>query len=220
VQIALWSDFACPWCALGLYRLEAALAQFEHGDAVTVRHRAFELDPRAPAQRSLGMAEAVAKKYGFSAERVQAGHAQLTALGSEVGLTFAFDRVQLGNTFAAHRLARSSHGSGHEDALVKGLFAAHFTEGRLLSDPDVLLDVAQVAGLEPDQAQQVIESDAFADEVRADEVAAQELDVTGVPFFLINGAWPIPGAQDVETMLLILRRAWERTEVLANDAPP
>jgi predicted DsbA family dithiol-disulfide isomerase len=37
-----------------------------------------------------------------------------------------------------------------------------------------------------------------------------ELGVTGVPYFLINGAWPIPGAQDVDTMLILLRRAWSR----------
>ena len=219
MQIELWSDFACPWCALGLYRLEAALAQFEHGDAVAVVHRAFELDPRAPDRRGIDMAEAVSRKYGLGAEQVAAGHRQLSAFGAEVGMTFNFDRVQLGNTFAAHRLARWSLGSGHEDALIKGLFAAYFTEGRLLSDPEVLLDVAQAAGLEPSQARQVIESDAFAREVRAEESAAQELDVTGVPFFLINGRWPIPGAQDVETMLLIVRRAWERTEHAANDGP-
>jgi predicted DsbA family dithiol-disulfide isomerase len=47
-------------------------------------------------------------------------------------------------------------------------------------------------------------------EVRADEVAAQERDVTGVPYFLIDDAWPIPGAQDVETLGIVLRRAWSR----------
>jgi len=48
---------------------------------------------------------------------------------------------------------------------------------------------------------------------RADEAAAQELGVTGVPHFLINGAWAVPGAQDVDTLVTVLRRAWERTEV-------
>ncbi|MGA2304621.1 MAG: DsbA family protein [Acidimicrobiales bacterium] len=63
MQIDLWSDFACPWCALGLYRLEAALRQFAHADDVTVVHRAFELDPRAPARRTQTMTEVLATKY-------------------------------------------------------------------------------------------------------------------------------------------------------------
>jgi predicted DsbA family dithiol-disulfide isomerase len=46
--------------------------------------------------------------------------------------------------------------------------------------------------------------------VRADETAATDLDVTGVPYFLINGAWPVPGAQDVETLGILLQRAWSR----------
>jgi predicted DsbA family dithiol-disulfide isomerase len=62
----------------------------------------------------------------------------------------------------------------------------------------------------------VLAGDAFADEVRADERTAQEQDVTGVPFFLINGKWAIPGAQDVETLVIVLRRAWERSAVPAT----
>ena len=56
----------------------------------------------------------------------------------------------------------------------------------------------------------VLDGDAYALEVRADEAAATELGVTGVPYFLLNGAWPVPGAQDVETMGILLRRAWSR----------
>jgi predicted DsbA family dithiol-disulfide isomerase len=216
VRIDIWSDFACPWCALGIYRLDAALGQFEHADSVAVVHRAFELDPRAPARRELTMQEAVTKKYGMSPQQVEAGHERLTAFGREVGMEFHFDRVQLGNTFDAHRLARSVHGTGLEDGIVKGLFAAYFTDGKLLSDPAVLLSVASEAGLDEEKARAVLESDAGTAEVRADELAAREMDVTGVPHFLINGRWPIPGAQDIETLVLLLRRAWERTEVSAT----
>ena len=46
MQIEVWSDFACPWCALGLARLDAALQTFEHADEIAVVHRSFELDPR------------------------------------------------------------------------------------------------------------------------------------------------------------------------------
>ena len=56
----------------------------------------------------------------------------------------------------------------------------------------------------------VLDGDAYALEVRADEAAATELGVTGVPYFLLSGAWPVPGAQDVETMGILLRRAWSR----------
>ena len=64
----------------------------------------------------------------------------------------------------------------------------------------------------------VLTSDAHASEVRADEATARDLGITGVPHFLINGKWSVPGAQDVETLVLALDRAWERTEGLEQAA--
>jgi predicted DsbA family dithiol-disulfide isomerase len=213
VEVQVWSDFACPWCALGLARLEAARRQFEHGDDVRVVHRSYELNPRAGAGRpERTMVDAVAAKYGTTAERVRSRYAQLAGLGREVGLVFDFDRVRPANTFDAHRLAQSARGTVGEDALHQGLFRAYFTEGLVLSDHEVLRAVASSAGLDEGVTEKVLAGDLCAREVRLDEAAAQELDVTGVPFFLINGAWPIPGAQDVETLLIVLRRAWSRLE--------
>jgi predicted DsbA family dithiol-disulfide isomerase len=150
MQIDVWSDYACPWCALGLARLNVALSDFEHGDDVTVVHRAFELDRHAPASSPATAEEAVARKYGMRPEQVRAGHAQLTALGAEVGFTFDFGRVRLGNTFDAHRLTQAARGTEWEGALVRHLFAAHFGEGRQLSDHAVLRGVARTVGLPED----------------------------------------------------------------------
>jgi predicted DsbA family dithiol-disulfide isomerase len=135
----------------------------------------------------------------------------LAALGREVGLEFAFDRVQLGSTFDAHRLAQAARGTASEQLLVRGLFAASFTEGRLLSEHAVLVDVAERAGFDEQLAEKVLGGEAYALDVRADEAAAYELGITGVPFFLIDGAWPVPGAQDIETMLILFGRAWNRS---------
>ncbi len=210
MEIEIWSDFACPWCALGLYRLDAVRRAVEYGDEIGIVHRSFELDPRSPARRERTLERAVAHTYGISPERVRAGQAQLTELGREVGMAFDFDKVQLGSTFDAHRLAQAARGSACEDALVKGLFAAYFTEGRLLSDYEVLRDVARAAGLDGHEVEKVLTGDAYSAAVRADEGAAQELGVIGVPYFLINGVWPVPGAQDVETMVTLLGRARSR----------
>jgi predicted DsbA family dithiol-disulfide isomerase len=210
VDVEIWSDFACPWCALGFARFDLALRDFEHGHQVRVVHRSFELDPRAPARRGRTMEEAVAAKYGMSTAYVRAAQAQLATMGREVGVVLDFGRVQLGSTFDAHRLAQAARGEPGQHALVRGLFSAHFAEGRLLSDHEVLRDVAKKAGLDELLTEEVLGGEAYALDVRADEAAATELGVTGVPYFLLNGVWPVPGAQDVETMGILLRRAWSR----------
>ncbi len=208
MEIQVWSDFACPWCALGFTRLDVALEQFAHADDVVVVHRAFELDPSAPPRRDITMEEALRRKYGMGPEQIAAGHARLTEMGAEVGFVFDFERIQLGSTFDAHRVAQAARGSDQEHALVAGLFAAYFTEGRLLSDHEVFRDVARSAGVDEVLLDKVLGGELFAREVRLDEAAAQELEVTGVPFFLVDGRWPIPGAQDVETLVTVLNRAW------------
>ena len=148
MQIDVWSDYACPWCALGLARLDVALRDVRarrrrRGGAPLLRAGPERAGPQRPATSE----EAVGRKYGMPPERVRAGHAQLTALGAEVGFAFDFDRVRLGNTFDAHRLAQAARGTEWEAALVRRLFAAHFSEGRQLSDHDVLREVARSAGL-------------------------------------------------------------------------
>jgi protein disulfide-isomerase len=145
-------------------------------------------------------------------EQVRAGHARLTALGAEVGFAFDFGRVRLGNTFDAHRLTQAARGTEWEGALVRRLFAAHFGEGRQLSDHEVLRQEAQSVGLPEHVTEEVLGGTAYAEDVRADEATASELDVTGVPYFLIGGAWPVPGAQDVETLRVLLERAWSRVD--------
>jgi predicted DsbA family dithiol-disulfide isomerase len=210
MQVEVWSDFACPWCALGLVRLDAALGAFEHGAAVEVVHRAYELHPGASPRREGTMEEMVARKYGLHPQRVRAGHERLTVLGAAEGFTFDFPRVQLGSTFDAHRLAKAACGTPAEPSLVRALFRAHFSDGRQLSDHAVLREVARESGLPEEVAEAVLAGGACGAEVRADEARAAELDVMGVPYFLIGGAWPVPGAQDVETMLVVLHRAWSR----------
>ena len=105
---------------------------------------------------------------------------------------------------------QAARGTDWEEQLVRRLFVARFTEGRQLSDHDVLRDIAGSVGLPATRTEEVLAGPGYAEEVRRDERDAMELGVTGVPYFLIGGAWPVPGAQDVETLRILLARAWSR----------
>ena len=80
MEIQIWSDVVCPWCYLGKRRFEHALAAFDHRDQVQVVHRAFQLDPSAPTDRTFDQVELLTKKYGASAEQFRVQHAELTRL--------------------------------------------------------------------------------------------------------------------------------------------
>jgi predicted DsbA family dithiol-disulfide isomerase len=141
-------------------------------------------------------------------ERAEGAVANLTEQAAAEGLDFRLDIAKAGNTFDAHRLLHFAGECHRQGALKERLFSAYFTEGIEIGLPENLERLASEVGLD---AGRVLESDAYADAVHADERRAYDLEVTGVPFFLINNRFMVPGAQDADTMLRVLDRAWEKS---------
>jgi predicted DsbA family dithiol-disulfide isomerase len=206
--IDLWSDVVCPFCYLGTRQLAEALERFDHRDDVVVRPRAFELDPHAQLAYDRPLAELVAAKYDIPVAQVHTMHERLRNNAAALGLTWSLDTAQPTNTFDAHRVIAlaSSHGLGNE--MSARLFRAYFSEGELLSDQGTLSDLAREVGVLGVDA--LWESDDFTEVVRADEAAAHELGITGVPSFLMDSKFMVSGAQGTEQILDVLQRAWAR----------
>ena len=217
--VDIWSDVVCPWCYIGKRRFERALAAFPHGDEVRVRWRSFELDPTAPPIRQGDPVQRLSAKYGISPEQARAAHARLTALAADEGLEYRLATARSGNSFDAHRLVHLAAEHGLQDALEERLMAAYLCQEQAIGDRGVLLAAAVASGLPEDAVTAVLEDGTYADAVRADEAEAAARGVSGVPFFLIDGTFAIPGAQDPETILTILRRAWERRTGPTPDDP-
>lgn len=217
MKIEIWSDIACPWCYVGKRRFTRALGSFSHRDDVEIVWRSFELDPTAPKQHGLSQAELLARKYGVSIEQATAMDDNMTAAGRNEGLDLRFDRVQVGNTFDAHRLIHfaNTHDRGAE--MVERLFSAYFTDGAAIADTDVLVRLATEVGLDPDATRSMLGGTMFADAVRADEERARGFGITGVPFFAVDERYGISGAQQPELMLDTLRQAWDEMTAAADD---
>jgi predicted DsbA family dithiol-disulfide isomerase len=209
VNVEIWSDIACPWCYVGKRRFEAALAQFDHRDEVTVTWRSFELDPSAPQERPGSRDEHLASKYGMSVEQARQMHEQMTEVAAGEGLEFKFDIARGCNTFDAHRLLHLAQEHGAQDAMKERLMRAHFTEGELISDHAALERLAVDAGLAADDARDVLATDRYAAAVREDESTARSLGITAVPFFVVDRAIGAAGAQPPEVLAQLLDRGWE-----------
>jgi predicted DsbA family dithiol-disulfide isomerase len=219
MPVEIWSDVVCPWCFIGKRRFERALVSFGH--PVDVRWRSYELNPNAPPVRDGSSAERVARKYGISVEAAAEQYQRITALAAAEGLDYHLDRARWGRSFDAHRLLHLARERGIQDAVKERFLAGYLQEGVAIGLPDELAPLAVSAGLDRDEVDTVLDDDAYGDEVRADEERAVEIGITGVPFFVVDGRFAIPGAQDVETMLAVLDRAWEkRTAAVGGAAPP
>ena len=220
--IEIWSDVVCPWCAVGKARFEQALARFPHAGEVEVRWRSFELDPAAPAERTGDYVGHLAAKYGGGRDRAQQMIDNMTAVAAEGGLDFRFDVARPGNTFDAHRLLHLAADRGRQHELADILFRATFTDGEPIGDAGTLQRLAVEAGLDEVEVKEVLAGDAYAAAVRADEEQAHTYGISGVPFFVLDRAVGVSGAQSADVLLQALEQAWARTsdlDVITGPAP-
>src|SRR5689334_9097341 len=172
MKIEIWSDVVCPWCYVGKRHLEQALSTFPHADDVEIEWKAYELDPGAPAVRPGSYMDRLASKYGIPVGEARARMARIISVGAEAGIDFRFDHARPGNTFDAHRLLHLASSVGLQDELKERLFAATFTEGQPIGDRDSLLKLAVDVGIAEADARRVLDTDEYADAVRADEAEA------------------------------------------------
>jgi predicted DsbA family dithiol-disulfide isomerase len=220
VDVEIWSDVVCPWCYVGKRQFEAALDKFAHADQVSVTWRSFELDPTSPPEVGLSMDVILQRKYGMSGDQARKANERMTALAAELGLEYHLDRVRAGNTFDAHRLIHLAATHGRGDAVKERLLAAYFTEGRSIGDRATLTAVAEESGLDRAEVEATFDGQAFADEVRADESRAAALGATGVPFFVIDEAYGVAGAQGTDVLLAALEQAWSASHpITVVEAP-
>lgn len=212
-SVHVWSDIACPWCYVGKRRLESALAQFEHADAVQIVWRSFELDPSAPRVRPAGVsyAQRLANKYGTSLAQAEGMLSSMVEVAAHEGLSFRFDILQGGNTFDAHRVLHLALARGLQGAVKERFFRGYFCEGEAIGEHETLVRLGSQAGLDPDEVAAVLSSDAHAAEVRADQAEARQHGISGVPFYII-GQYGVSGAQPPETLVRVLESAWKKGE--------
>jgi predicted DsbA family dithiol-disulfide isomerase len=204
MRIDVWSDVVCPWCAVGLANLDAALATTELAEPVEVVLHSFQLDPGAPRIDDEPVLDRLVRKYGVPPAQIRASQARLVELGTERGIDFRFDDAIGGNTFDAHRLLHLAHLRGCQRELKQRLFRAYFTDGEPIGDPSTLRRAATDVGLDEHEVDAVLAGDAFAQEVRSDIAEAQRMGISGVPFFVVDGRYGLSGAQPPEAIASVI----------------
>ena len=218
IRVDIWSDIVCPFCYIGKKRLEHVAA--EAGIALDVHWHSFELDPNAPAKHNTNNTERLAKKYGRSYADMEQMERNVAAMAAEEGIDFQWRKAQSGNTFDAHRLIHFAATKGLANQAKEALCYAYMTDGMAIGERSNVELVAQRVGLPADEIKAVLDSDAFAAEVRHDEeIARSQLQVSGVPFFVFNQRLALSGAQPREVFLQALQQAQsvDGTEVATDN---
>jgi len=210
LRIDIVSDVVCPWCIIGYQQLQRALAQLEGRFAVDIHWQPFELNPRMPP---LGqeLREHIALKYGTTPEQSRMARSRLTELGASLGFSFDyFDGMRIYNTFLAHQLLHWAAHTGKQTELKLALFEAFFSRRENVGDMNMLALIAGRAGLDQQQALEVLQSGRYAQEVRREQAHWLEKEVHAVPMVYFNISYPVPGAQEAQTFVRVLEKLVEK----------
>lgn len=211
VQVDIVSDVMCPWCIVGFKQLEQALGKV--GVGAFIRWHPFELNPAMPPEGQ-NLSAHITEKYGSTRQQSEQNRQHLIQLGQTLGITFNFGPdSRIVNTFNAHQLLGWAQTKGLQHPLKLALFAAHFTEGKDVSDPAVLVDVAAVVGLERSEAQEVLHSQSHAAETREHQEFWTSRGISGVPSMVFNGRYMLTGAQGADTYAQMLQKILDEAAV-------
>lgn len=208
ITVDVISDVACPWCFIGMKRLEAAIAMVPEIEVVT-HWRPYQLDPTIPPD-GLPRKAYMLKKFG-SQERLQEIHDRIVPVGEAEGIRFNFDAMELSaNTLDAHRLIRWAASErapdGAQAQIVRRLFEVNFEEAGNIGDRAVLAQLAGEAGMDEGLTEVLLSSSADIEAVQNEIQASARMGITGVPCFLLEGKYAIMGAQETEALATALRQ--------------
>ncbi len=217
VKIDFVSDVSCPWCAIGLQSLLAALKSVG-GDTAGLHFQPFELNPdMEPAGEDI--AAHIGRKYGAAPQQFADSQELIRARGAQLGFRFDMHRrTRIYNTFDAHRLLHWAGLEGRQLQLKQALFAAYFGEGANVSDHAVLEKIAAQVGLDSGVAHGILVSDRYAADVRAREQFYRSQQIDAVPAIIINDRHLIQGGQPVAVFERVLRQLGAAEQKAATGA--
>ncbi|ENX17333.1 hypothetical protein F895_01278 [Acinetobacter sp. CIP 64.2] len=220
MRVDIWSDVVCPFCYIGKKRLEHVAE--EAGIELDIHWHSFELDPNAPAKHETSNTERLAQKYGRSYAEMEEMERNVAAMAAAEGIDFQWQKANSGNSFNAHRIIHLAQSKGLGNEAEEAFFHAYMTEGLAIGEREVVEEIASRIGLDNAEVEYVLDSDELADFVRHDEqIAHEQLKVTGVPFFVFDQKLALSGAQPREIFLQALQQAQSAAteEIEQTDAP-
>lgn len=208
MKVEIWSDVMCPFCYIGKRKFENALAKFADSNYIEIEWKSFELNPNLKTDTTKSTAQYLAEQKGLPIAQVKQMIAHASNMAAQVGLNYQLETAIVANSFNAHRFSHYAKSKGKQHEAEEELFKAYFILNKNTDDKNVLLELGSKIGLDAAELKTVLDSDKYANEVRADENEAMNLGIQGVPFFIFNRKVAVSGAQDESVFLKALQQTY------------
>lgn len=209
MQIEIWSDIACPYCYIGMKKLESALVDFPYKENIELVWRSFELSPELP-KKAIGKSyyQYLSDTYGVTLDRARAMTHKTVQEAAKVGLVLDYEKLVVANTFDALRMVKLAARIDKATEMEDVLYEAYFTEGKDVSNQAVLLFLGEKVGLSKEEISRMLHSEELVEEVESDISIAEKLNINYVPFYRLNGKHFVEGSIQVEEYIRVLSNAY------------
>ncbi len=202
ITIEAWADVQCTWCYIGKQRLRRGVEAY--GGPVEIHYRTFGLQPDAPLE--FDGSAFLREERGLEGDQLRSMQDGISRLGRPLGITYNWESIRPTNSSKAHQLIHYATKHVLQDQVWERLFKAYFTDGLLIGDPHVLVDIAEDLGLDRGDVARSLRADEYLPDVISDRAAGSAYGVTGVPLYVIGGKYALSGAQESTTFCDVLRR--------------
>ena len=204
--VEIFQDSVCPWCRIGKKHLFDAISQWT-GEEIEVRYRSYLLNAQIPEEGIPYHTYMASIKGGQ--QDVEQMLQRTAQVGEAAGLVFRFDKIEkMPNTLASHQLVKSVPDE-LRGKVVDAIYKAYFEDGRDIGDREELVKIAKEVGIDEEQAAEALRTLRYHAEIQEDISFAQANQISGVPFFVIDGKLGLSGAHPVENFLRAFRQATE-----------
>ena len=187
IKIEMIHDLVCSWCPIGYRHLMTAVKRLEGKVDVDIHFLPFQLNPDMPAQGQL-IADYFQQRMGWDAKKLAEYQASLIETGKAANVIYDFSkRTHYYNTHKGHCLIHWAEKFGQHQALNELMITAYFTQGKNLNDENVLSELVEELGLEPNEALKALRDPSLEKELNDKKKRVDALNITSIPAFLING---------------------------------
>lgn len=197
MKIEIWSDIACPFCYLGLTKLQKAIENLSLNAKVQIELRTFLLNPGLKTNLSQSISQYLQEHKQIPMDQIEAMNARIVQQGRELGIDFQMDKIVVANTIKAHLLLHEAHEQGLQWSAKMRLLKAYFTEGKNIDNLEVLQQLAIEIGLKTDHLDLAILGGKHSRAFSQDLQEAQDLGLRGVPYFIFDRKVAVHGAREV-----------------------
>ena len=142
--------------------------------------------------------EGITLEQLFPGRDLAPARARMKGLMKEAGLPYG-ERTMTYNSRLAQELGKWADSVDDNTTLHERLYKAYFVDNINISNIDALVQLAKQAGLDENDAREVLINRSFEAQVDEDWQLARQTGITGVPTFFANGL-VVVGCQPYETL--------------------